>query len=333
MAEPEFNAVLRHKINAAGPASRKTVLRPDAPQEALVRALKRAAAPYEGLKIEPDVADPVWDKPLKDALSALPNPAMLVVLEAGQGQRALCVLENGVVDALVEVQTTGRVDKPSGLNRATTSIDAALTRDFVGLLLSAFGAELKTQSGVNWPTGLTYGANIKDPKQLELLLPDRAHHQFTATLSFSGGIKTGGLHLLVPAGPDIVVETGDEPAQVDKADWGPAWKDTIRAAVIPLEAILIRRSIPLHQLQSIEAGFILPFDHSDLEDVALCDTRGRVILNGKLGRKGAKRSLKISTPLGASPAKAQVGPPAVQPDRGPASAQAADGGPSLPEKA
>ena len=60
--------------------------------------------------------------------------------------------------------------------RATTQIDAALSRDFIGLFLSGFAAEMGGQAGVNWPLGLTYGACVTDDRQLDLLLPDRPYH-------------------------------------------------------------------------------------------------------------------------------------------------------------
>jgi flagellar motor switch protein FliM len=70
---------------------------------------------------------------LSDARSDLPQDGLIAVLEDGGGARGLIALSHGTVDALVEVQTTGRVDPRNLPPRPVTRIDEALCRDFIDL--------------------------------------------------------------------------------------------------------------------------------------------------------------------------------------------------------
>jgi flagellar motor switch protein FliM len=73
--------------------------------------------PFKGLdlrRIEVEVREHV---DLSDARGVLPQDGLIAVLEDGGGARGLIALSHGAVDALVEVQTTGRVD-PKGIAAA-----------------------------------------------------------------------------------------------------------------------------------------------------------------------------------------------------------------------
>ncbi len=304
MSDSGFNPALKAKLQKAGGTLRRTVLRPDDLSGALVRAVRQAAAPFEGLFAEAAPEDPTWDGSLVDGKAAMPANRLMAVLEGGGDARALCVLENGVVDALVEVQTTGKVDASPALVRDTTQIDAALTRDFIGLFLSAFAAEMAGQGGVNWPLGLTYGTYLNDTRQLDLLFPDRPYHLLSIKLTLGEGAKSGLLMLMLPVTGADMMQVEDAPS--DHAGWSRVWPSIVAEARVDLDAVVMRKTMPLSHLQALDVGDILEFDRADLINLAVSDVSGATVLRARLGCKTGKRALRLMPGRGLPPA---IAPP------------------------
>ena len=140
MTAPTHPDVLRRKIAAH---ARAPVVAPDpGPMAArgLGRALRHAATPFEGLGLMPGEIGVETGRDLDAAVAALPDHGLVAALEEG-GHRGLLALGPGLVDALVEVQTTGRVEAAELPPRPVTRIDEALARDFIDLALAAFARE------------------------------------------------------------------------------------------------------------------------------------------------------------------------------------------------
>jgi flagellar motor switch protein FliM len=316
MAQAGFNPGLRAKIAAARGAAPGLRPRPEGMDQALIRALGKAAAPYPGLDLVARTEPPQWDIRPPDISAALPTGALVAMLDTGAEARALCAMDHGLVDALIEVQTTGRVDRQAGAARAPTRIDAALSRDFLGLFLNALAAELAGRAGVDWPLGLTHGAHLPDPKQLDLLLPDHPYHLLAAALALGGAGREGRILLAVPvlAQAQPAAPGQDPPGQ---ADWARGWQAAVRAAPLGLAAVLMRRTLPLQRIEALKVGDLLPFDREDLTGTQLCDAQGKVLFRGRLGRAGGQRALCLTQP-GALP----LPPPraAAEPDPAPPAA-------------
>jgi flagellar motor switch protein FliM len=311
MAESGFNAALARKLQLSSAGPGRNVLRPADLGGALLRALRQAGAPYDGLNVEVDPQEPDWDVGLVEAKAALPERRLMAVLEGPGDIRALCVLESGVVDALVEVQTTGKVDASPALLRETTQIDAALTRDFIGLFLSGFAAEMTGQPGVNWPLGLTYGTYLTDERQLDLLFPDRPYHLIRASLTLGSGAKTGRVMLWVPVTQDAVLLVDD--GRGDRLAWARIWPAIAAEAPVALEAVLMRQTMPLARLQALEVGDMLEFDRADLIDMRVSDVTGKPILCARLGCKSGKRAICLMPGAGLPPARKPPPPPVSDP--------------------
>ncbi|MGI3186428.1 FliM/FliN family flagellar motor switch protein [Nioella aestuarii] len=301
MSREGFNPGLRQKIRVADGSEPGAPVRAQGLEPALTRALGKAGAPYEGLSLTAVADAPQWDMALADVIAAVPKGGLVCLLEAGQDRRAICALDHGMVDALIEVQTTGRVDKGQGLARAPTKIDAALTRDFVGLFLSALSGELADAADVDWPLGLTYGAHLPDPRGLDLLLPDHPCHLFSATLDLGEGAKTGRLLLAVPVtGNESIASDGTPPAP----GWGQPWQEIVLSSPAMLEAVLLHETLPLSRVEALVVGDVLSFDRSDLASVAMCDVQGRRLFTARLGRAGTWRAVSLSSGAGLRPAPA-----------------------------
>lgn len=309
MAQEGFNRGLRLKIagRSAAPAA---PTRPEGVDVALTRALGKAGAPFDGLALTSVPDPPQWDIRPPAIVAALPAGALVVMLEAGGEARGLCALDHGLVDALIEVQTTGRVDRHRGAARPPTRIDAALTRDFLGLFLGALAGELSGRAGVDWPLALGYGAYLADPAQLDLLLPDRAYHLFSAQLDLGQGAKTGRLLLAAPvigaAAPPAADPMG---AGAAAAAWGRAWREALLPAPVALEAVLLRRTLTLERIEALRPGDVLSFDRADVHAVEIRDATGRVRFRARLGRAGGRRAVRLTGGAGLCPPKPPPQPP------------------------
>ncbi len=267
---------------------------------AFERALRHAAVPFRGLGLRPGEIAVAQDAPLSQALGDLPQHGLVAVLEDREGRRGLIALSHSVVDALIEVQTTGRVE-PRDLNpRPVTRIDEALSRDFLDLSLAAFARETEGADRREWPDRMTYGSGVGDRAQLALLLPERGFHLLCAEVRLGeGDARCGRVVLALPA--IRAVETGEAAAD-PPAGWREEIAGSLRDIDVTLEAVLCRSLLPLHEVEALAPGDLLHFDAGDLAAVSLEAAGGRRVLTGRLGQAGGRRALKICVPPGAGAA-------------------------------
>lgn len=296
-------------------------------RRAFQRALRRAGAPFAGLVPEPGRDDVSWSLLIGDLLTGLPDGGLLTGLDAPHGARGLCLLQQPVVDALIEVQTTGRVDPVQGPDRPFTKIDIALTKDFIELLLSAFAAELDGVQGVDWPRRMSFGGPLADRRQLPLLMPDAAYHQFEVELSLGEGAKTGKVLLIVPAGSGSAAAQQAARPALDPA-WQAAFRQTIVGAEVDLDVTLMRRVRSLAELERLAPGDLIPFEAADLANISLEDCNGRIVLRGRLGQQGGRRAVRLTTgPATGSPGPSVEAAPAPGPAPAPPGARQDPGAP------
>lgn len=299
--------VLRRKIAAhARPAPEP----PDGTAEAatgFTRALRHAAAPFEGLGLQAGAALARREAGLTAALAALPEAGLLAVIEAEGGARGLVALSPGMVDALVEVQTTGRVDAGELPPREVTRIDEALVREFLDFTLAAFAQETAELPGRDWPARLVHGSRVRDRGQVSLLLPEGRYLVLVADLGFEGVTRRASVVLLLPPEGAVAMPgspaaaTGPAPAD---PDWCRARQGMIDRMPLPLEAVLMRVTRPLAEVDRLAVGDLIPFGAGELAHVTLETGAGAAVLCGRLGQIGGRRALRLP------------GAPAPRPDGG-----------------
>ncbi|MGP1355751.1 FliM/FliN family flagellar motor switch protein [Roseicyclus sp.] len=283
------------------------------------RALRHAAVPFRGLELALGETTVREGASLSDAAEALPEHGLVVVLEDRDGKRGIFALSHGAVDALIEVQTTGRVEATALPPRPSTRIDEALTRDFIDITLAAFARETDTIGDRDWADRLGYGSPIADRRQLNLLLPEHGYHVLTAALRFGG--ERGGSALIAVPRTGRAPGGGTEPTEQPET-----WRSGLEAALgeveLDLDAVLLRVKRPLGEVERLEPGYLIRFDPGALASVALETPSGRRVVTGRLGQVGGRRALRLSDGSGAADARPAPSaapaplPPAGYPDAG-----------------
>lgn len=288
--------------------------RAPAAERAFGRALRHAATPFPGLGLTlgPVALDP--DRDLTAGIEALPEHGLSGVLEDSSGRRGLIGVSHGLIDALIEVQTTGRVESGTLSPRPVTEIDTALSRDFLDLLLSAFAREVSGIPVRDWPDRMHFGSRVEDRQQVTLLLPDCAYHIFRAQVQFDGTDRGAEVMFALPVDPSLI-PSEPVPADAGGADrmakWQSALKATLAATPMTLDAVLLRVTQTIGQVEAMKVGDLIPLTHSDIAKVGLEDQAGRRVLTGHLGQRDGKRAIRVPGP--APTPQPDVEDPAVMP--------------------
>lgn len=327
MSAPDTRPVLARKIEAhSGVGMRPEELSAQL-EVALTRAVRRAGAPMEGFGISFEGIEIALNSDLQTAIDGFPDHGLIAATEDKDGRRGLLALEHTLVDALIEVQTTGRVEETQGAPRAVTRIDEALCTDFIDLMFGALAFEGNGINGRSWPERLRYGSRIKDRSQINLLLPARGYHLLQAQVT-AAGQKTGKLMILLPTDPALARKNGKPPEA--KPPRPTSWKADMLAALGPaplaLSAVLMRVDMPLAKVEALQDGDLIPFDRADLSAVTLESEGGHVFARGKLGQIGGRRAVRLGDADGAaagSPPSAPGMPKTVAPGPAPAHAPGA----------
>jgi flagellar motor switch protein FliM len=282
--------------SAAGGGGARPLGRPVA---AWQRALRHAAVPFKALDLAPSETEVREHIALPEALDGLPEHGLIAVLEDRDGARGLIVLSHGTIDALVEVQTTGRVDPTELPPRPVTRIDEAMCRDFIDLSLAAFSRETQGLEDRDWPGRMNFGSRIVDRRQLNLLLPDRTYHRLAAGFDLGDGAARAGQAVLVvprthaPAPRALGPQGGNAPE-----DWRQALEAAMADAHLRLDAVLLRSTRSLREVEALAPGDLIEFDPADLASVRLETPSGRAVLRGRLGQVGGQRALRMTAGSG-----------------------------------
>jgi flagellar motor switch protein FliM len=298
------------------------------------RALRRAGAAFKGLSLVPGSVVATERVTLADGLDGLPETGLVAALEDRNGQRGLIGVSHGVVDALIEVQTTGKVEARALPPRPVTRIDEALSRDFLDLTLAAWTHETSDQDERDWPERMVFGSSVPDRRQLPLLMPDQEYHLMSATVSLGDeASREGQVMLLLPCTRPSNKSTKDlatgrkaaaEGAREQPVAWKLAMDEAMQDAELRLDAVLLRTKRSLYNVERLAPGDLIHFGPADLASVRLETPGGRYVLTGRLGQIGGLRALRVVAPVGTAPVNPE-GPGALSGARASGDALAAIG--------
>lgn len=271
------------------------------PEKALAQALSSAAQGYAGLQLRVlETRSGRGSQP--EIISQLSDIAQFVVLGSAGEQRGVLMVGPELVDALIEVQTMGRLETTPRAPRLTTRIDAALSRDFVETLLEIFTARMADLADARWAQGYAYESYLADPRPLSLMLAEGDYRWQSARVDIGGGVRAADVYLACPAHfakPDkTLTGNGKTETRAKESPTDPSWRmrleRNVNAAPMRLEAVLARLSLPVLQVETLRPGDVLPLAHHCLDQVRLESHPGAQGLGGRLGQQNGMRAVRLN---------------------------------------
>ena len=252
-----------------------------------------ARAGQEELGVSVDLrAVSVERRSLAEFLELLPEPALIAVLDEGSGEATgVAVLDAALMSGMVEALTTGAVTAGSGGARRPTRTDAALLAPVLDRALAGFDAALAEVEGADArPRGYRFAASAEGARALSLLLEEGPYRLLRAECVLAGGARQGALLLGLPdrraGGPPRAEVLRDDRFSADLAR-------QVEASQVRLEAVLIRLMLPLGQMMALVPGMEQPLPQADIRRIGLEGMDGRPLAEGRLGRQGALRAIRL----------------------------------------
>lgn len=269
-------------------------------------AIMQAGDDVVGLTIVAGAPD-VGRSTIEPVVEAIPDNALMALIEGPGGRFGLMVLDADAVAALIEVQTTGRVVPRAADPRAPTRTDAIMCADFIDRVLEllderAQEAELDLAPAL---TGYRYAVALAEKRAVTMTMDDIPYRRFTATLDLAGGAKQGVLTLVLPfrAAPGAGA-AGDDPAA-----FSAALAEVVMETEAQVSATLHRFEMPLEAVAALTVGSLIPIPPEALGMVALEGVDGNEVMQGRLGMAGGQRAIRIGAAEAAGAAPAFAAPP------------------------
>ena len=295
MANPSEQSVLRRMV--APP-------RPPRPQSGggVDRAVRvefpRTADRLLGLTVEIQSIEQLALQ--KGEVLALLTPSDLVyVLKAACGA-GIVLVDKGLLSALVEVQTTGRVTEVPPLVRAPTQTDAIVASDIV----DGWIADLQGGAEAHQPfIGANREDRIIDPRAAGLLLDPVGYHSLRIVMSISGGAKTGVLQVIAPTLESASRSDGSD------GDLAGALRSHLGEVRTSMRAVLGQVSVPLSDMLDLSRDRVFPVAAEDIRRVTLVRDGGVPVGEAHLGQINGKWAVRPFGPREAS------GPAALYPPK------------------
>lgn len=230
----------------------------------------------------------------------LVEPGMFMAILEGQGEAmGLAVACPNVLAAVIEAQTTGRVDTAPVPPRAPTRTDAALIAPCLDTFLSLAGQLCADLPQAGLVTGYVYGSYLADPRPLGLMMDDRSYHVLHLRVSLGFGARIGDLRVFLPksgAGPARAAQAPT--AQEAARNWQEQLEYAVQASEVVVTAVLARLSISLSDALRLRPGDILKLPESALETLRIETISQDPICLGRLGQARGQRAVRLTSDPG-----------------------------------
>lgn len=249
-------------------------------------------------------------------IEALPDPALLVLVEGPSARFGLVVLDAQAVAALIEMQTTGRVVARPADPRAPTRTDAIMCADFVDRWLELVEqrvaeAELEVAPALS---GFRYGLALAETRAIAMTLEDIPYRAFRFDIDLGRGAKSGAMQILLPFDPPGTTRVG--------AAETAAFAEAMRAQVLETQAVLtatlLKRRMTLAEVARFDVGTRLVLPRAALTSIAVEALDGTVVGEGRLGQVNGHRAVRLTGPVAAgAPTADMVAAPVTAPQSRP----------------
>lgn len=268
-------------------------------------ALARAAR--DAVKLPLDVAQLALSRAsLAELLELPPDFAMIVVLEGPRDGLGLMVISAGVVAAMIEMLTIGKVATTPPAPRKPTRTDAAMVAPAIDAALIGLEMALAQESDLVWAGGFRYASFLDDPRPLGLLLEDLPYRVLRADVTLANGVRGGQVLLALPADGRGAAPVGAGPDPLAQgAAFAALLADQVENADCVLDAVLTRVSMPLSRVLAMQVGETITLPRAGLDRISFEGLDGRAVAIGKLGQNRGMRAIRLAPPAAVARAPAQ----------------------------
>ncbi len=223
-----------------------------------------------------------------DVIQALGNNDLIFLMTRNASPPGICVLDAGLVSALVEVQTTGSVSTATPPERLVTRTDSIIVSGVVDQWIAAIGEA--AQEGGFTPALSIFrflrSPAIMDKRATALTLDPGMFQTLRIAMSLGDGAKDGALTFYVPDGGDA----GQSSTSPDRAE---ALRAQLMDVPATMNAVLARLPIKLSRVLSLNVGDVISVPGQALGDIMLEGKPGQNIARGKLGQLQGARAVRL----------------------------------------
>ena len=311
MSERDGNTVILRKARS-GRAEHQA--RGMSPSRALRLALAQTAAALYDMPVAVVAVEQV-EMSQTGLGRELEGGGLLILLDGPAGARGALRMDLGLLGALIEVQTTGRVSGRASANRAVTRTDAAISAPLVDAMLARFEAQLLEETPEHWGQYFRYGVMMEDVRGMQLALTAPDFHVLRLMVETGDVAHPGALTLILPAPPD--------PPEANDPALEAVLARTLEACAmdvpIRLEAVLGRIKLPLGEVCALKPGDTLPLALDKPMRIRLEASEKHVVAMANLGQSDGLRAVRLLLPQSeraALPVEAvEEAPPRAAPNR------------------
>ncbi len=296
MSETQATSILRRK---AADGRTEHQARAMTPNKALRLGLALAAE--KGMDLALDVTDVRHVKlPHRAVEVTLDNESLLILLEGQNGEPGALAMDMQVMAGLVEFQTLGQVVPKPVTDRVPTKVDAALVTPFLEDALMRYVRMLAEEGEAPyWLQHYKFGAMMQDTRTLSLAMTAQDYQMFVLDVKLERGKKTGTMALLFPD-VQVLVNEPEEDAETD----AEKFQNGVKEASTVLNAVVGKISLPIAQIQALQAGDTLPLSEEAMQNATLEALTGEEIAEVRIGQLNGMRAVCVPGLVGAAPVAA-----------------------------
>ncbi|WP_145963090.1 FliM/FliN family flagellar motor switch protein [Mangrovicoccus ximenensis] len=230
----------------------------------------------------------------------LPEGALVIELEGPRGCKGLLALDKGLVFAITESLTTGRLSSGELSPRPVSRTDAMLCRKFLVMVLTVFAAKLVGHPAEAWATGFVPDELVTDLRRLPVTMEDVPYRMLRMEIDFALGARLGQICIIVPwDGPEPPPLPPEEQpsAEACAGQWRANLERSLLRASVDLTAVLGRARISVESLRALEPGSLVELPGVSMDAAVLEAQDGYGLFRGRLGDFNGFRAMRIDAVL------------------------------------
>ncbi|WP_296417422.1 FliM/FliN family flagellar motor C-terminal domain-containing protein [Pseudooctadecabacter sp.] len=284
-----MNPVLARKMGLEAPPA-AAVADPASPLRLMRRAVSRAAD--QALSLSATVHDIVEDRcEVEEMIEDGPDGWVVLGLRDGSnaGLTGLMLIDPVVRQALVDMQTMGRLMPVMAEQRRVTRTDAALMLPLAEDMLRQL-AEVGFGAGRVDMVDLDV-APIDDLRTAGLVMVQGSYLRWRVAVHIGSEAVAGDIILALRL-PKI---EGDGTGE-GQDGWHRALRASVCEAEADLDAVLCRMRMPMDRIEAFEVGQVLPMAGTTVGSVTLTGPDGSAVAVARLGQMAGKRAVRLQQP-------------------------------------